>query len=234
MMRDNINEEKVRSLLYFGLQEGECAKQSRWDKVPAPVFRVARKGKMQEGRLQYFYVPIPEYYIGQKNQQTIGFRLIKRNRKEWPVEKLYDYLREAMAWVKPDDYYVHPAIRLRLGGEADGDLPPLSLMEVMMSEAKKSKNVAIRLPDERQYGVAELLIHLLKPYLPRINTIAIMGETSLYEELEEYFYEEYGIMVNRIKRPQKDALLIDFWSGEQETVNFLDTMVKNGYNTKVN
>lgn len=228
-MKEKSMAEKTKSLLYFSFQEKEYLKRNRWEKYRVPVFRVARKGKTQEGRLQYFYVPVPEYYIGRNEHR----RLRKNTAKEWPAPKLYEYLRAAVEVVRPDDYYVHPGIRDLLGSKEDG-APPLVLMEAMMSERLRSENIDILLPAERYHGVTDVLLHLLKPYLPRINSIAIIGGEAFFEELEEYFYEEYGIIVVQARRPQKDSAVIDFWPGEREAVNFLDTIVKNGYNTKVN
>ncbi len=217
-------EENEKSLLYFGIQKNTSARKTWWQKCAATVYRCQRKGKIQGGRLQYFYVPVPEYYCGKKT---------------WKAEKLHAYLQEAMERVRPNDYYLHPEVCGILGAEEQEELPPVSLMEAMLSECRKAESLEICLPEERQTGVADLLIHLLTPYLPRVNTIAIIGgEESLFEELEEYFYEEYGIVVSRAKKPgrgpNKEPFIINLWSGEGETVKFLDTMVKNGYNTKVN
>ncbi len=214
-------EENEKSLLYFGIQEKASAKKRWWQKYPAEIYRCQRKGRIQDGRLQYFYVPVPEFYCG---------------KRAWKNEKLTACLQDAMERVHPDDFYLHPTVRRMLGGDGQGELPPVSLMEAMLSECKKSESLDICLPGEQQTGVSDILIHLLTPYLPRVNVISIIGgEESLYEELEEYFYDEYGIVVNRANKPaKKDTFVINLWSGEGETVKFLDTMVKNGYNTKVN
>lgn len=222
-------EENIRSLLYFAIQEEIGAKSRRFEKCTATLYRCARKGKTQTGWLQYFYVPVPEYYIVGRDWLGRGYR------QEWPPEKLYNYVREASDRVRPDEYYLHPGVRRRLGDEGAAELPPMPLLEVMTGVGKKYKNLAICLPDEGGVGIPDALRHLLRPYLPRVNLISLVGGSDLLrEELEDYFYEEYGIVVNRTSKPPQDAFALDFWSGEKETLKFLDTIVKNGYNTKVN
>lgn len=220
-------EENEKSLLYFGIEEDTGAKKKWWEKYMLPIYRCGRKGKIQGGRLQYFYVPVPEYYF------------VRGSRTGWKAEKLRECLIGTIEKACPDDYYLHPKVRKMLGGMEQGDLPPISLLEAMLHERLTGgngyRNVSICLPQGSRTGIAEVLIHLLSPYLSRINFISVIGgEEALFEELEEYFYEEYGIVANRAKKQEKDSFLLNLWGGERETVKFLDTMLKNGYNTKVN
>lgn len=256
--------ENVKSLLYFGLQEKTCAKRRLWEFFSIPVYRCARKGKIPGGRLQYFYAPVPEFYVGPEGYEKPagrGSRLISasatgepvsitgesdghtkpgnRSRHwgwhDWKAEKLSDCLQETIERVRPDDCYVHPRVRRMLGAGAYEELPPMPLLEAMLYEKKGFHSLDIVLPPESRTGVMDTLIHLLNPYLARINTISVVGEEEgLFAELEDYFYGEYGIVVNRAKRAGKNGFILNLWSGAEETLKFLDTMVKNGYNTKVN
>ncbi len=232
--------ENVKSLLYFGLQDKICAKRRRWDIYSLPIYRCARRGITPNGRLQYYYAPVPEFYVGPDGYKGLASYSLPENqnryrgRHEWRAEKLREYLQEAIERLKPDDYYLHPTVRRILGGDND-ELPPLPLLEAMLYEKKGFPSLDIILPKDSRTGVTDTLISLLTPYLSRINTITVAGgEEGVYQELEEYFNEEYGIVVNRTKRAGKTNFVLNLWSGAEETRKFLDTMVKNGYNTKVN
>ncbi len=230
--------ENVKNLLYFGLQEETCAKRWRWDFYSIPIYRCARKGMTPSCRLQYYYAPVPEFYVGPEGykgtdrQQKMSD--CRRGRHDWRAEKLRAYLQEAIERLKPDDYYLHPTVRRILGGDYE-ELPPLPLLEAMLYEKKGFHSLDIVLPNDSQTGVTDTLISLLAPYLSRINEIAVTGgEEGVFKELEEYFNDEYGIVVNRVKRAGKNGFVLNLWSAEEETRKFLDTIVKNGYNTKVN
>ena len=101
-------------------------------------------------------------------------------------------------------------------------------------------------------------ILLLAPYLRRMRQVILIGEDSPATELlSEYLYYEYGLPAERFEKiPQRYAgtqtemlwiqagtgngLLspalktsLNFrWINRQETLKFLDTAVKNGYNTE--
>ncbi len=105
---------------------------------------------------------------------------------------------------------------------------------------------------------AREVILLLAPYLKRIRQVILVGENGPATELlAEYLYYEYGILPERcLKLPQKytgsqtEMIWIETgagsstlsptvstsktfaWINRQETLKFLDTAVKNGYNTE--
>ena len=219
----------TRTLLYFTLQKSTYAKSHPWDPTPPTVYRSARRGKIHKGYIQYYFATIPEY------QHNF---IIKQS---WKPEKLKKYLQEAFEIVSPDDYYIHPDLRCLLGREEHHpDLPPMSLMEAMLGEREKLSTVEIILPSERRLGVKDTLAVLLYPYLPRVNSITLVGgDETLCASLADFFYGEFGILTMNEKRSAvntssyKRSFVLDLWSGEDETLKFLDTMVKNGYNTKV-
>ncbi|MCL2051465.1 MAG: hypothetical protein FWG91_07045 [Lachnospiraceae bacterium] len=224
-MRTRIH---TQSLLYLTLQENTYAKSHPWDPTPPTIYRSARNGKIHKGYLQYYFAPIPEY---QHN-------FIKK--QAWKPEKLKRYMQEAFNIINPDDYYIHPDLRSLLGGEEYHDLPPMALLEAMLCEREKISEVEIILPPESRIGVKDTIASLLYPHLPRINTVTLVGgEEGVCAELSDFFYSEYGILTTNLKRPSpnlfthKRPFVLDLWSGESETLKFLDTMVKNGYNTKV-
>ena len=97
------------------------------------------------------------------------------------------------------------------------------------------------------------LITIAEPYLQRINYALFVGEKDAGAEmLEDYLYEEYGIIMTYGKYPVSNTVWIDLGDAENrklskyakengichinrtEVLKFLDTAAKNGYNTKVN
>ncbi|MCL2719273.1 MAG: hypothetical protein FWE14_10900 [Lachnospiraceae bacterium] len=220
----------VKTLLYLTLQENTYAKSHPWDPVPPTVYRSARQGKTHKGYIQYFFAPIPEY----------RHNFIKK--QAWKPENLKRYIQEAFAIINPDDYYIHPDLRRLFGSEENEnyDLPPLILLEAMLGEHEKLSAVEIILPPDSRVGVKDTIAALLYPHLPRINNVTLIGgDDSICAELADFFYSEFGILTTNLKRPlantfaYKRPFVLDLWSGESETLKFLDTMVKNGYNTKV-
>ena len=82
--------------------------------------------------------------------------------------------------------------------------------------------------------MAESVKSLLWPYLSRMNSIIFVGkETRAAQDLEDFFYEEYGIVTEYGDSEKEDALYLNF-SQQREMLKFLDTAVKTGYNTGVN
>ena len=211
--------------MYLTLKENTFAKSHPWDPTPPKVYRLARHGKTRKGYLQYYYVPIPEYHHNFIIKQV------------WKPEKLKRYIKQALDIVNPDDYYLHPDLRRLLGGEDNYDLPPLALLEAMLSDCEKMDSVEIILPADSRIGVRETIEALLYPHLPHINNVTLVGgNEATCAELADFFYSEFGILSMNLKRPtanthaHKRPYILDLWSGESETLNFLDTMVKNGYN----
>jgi len=218
------------SLLYLTVQENTYAKSHPWDPTPPTVYSSARQGKTYRGYLQYYFAPIPEFHH--------NFIL----KQAWKPDKLGRYIEQAFDIVRPDDYYLHPDLRLLLGNEDYFDLPPMRLLEAMVNEYEKTlsdriSTVEIILPTDSRTGVRDTVASLLEPYLPRMSTVTLIGGyEAINEELADFFYSEYGILVLKQKRPsvtiaaKKRPLVLDLWSGESEALKFLDTMVKNGYN----
>jgi len=135
------------------------------------------------------------------------------------------------------------------------NIPP-ELFEMCLWDAKrqiKDAKVSISLSEDCSSLVAEQMIGLLNPYLPRLNEVAFVGEeNSASKFLEDYLYEEYGMVMNYQKYPLKDTVWVDltekvspvvskyakeneiYHINEARVRKFLDTAVKNGYNNKVN
>ena len=217
----------THTLLYLTLKENTYAKSHPWDPTPPTIYCSARQGKTHKGNLKYYFAPIPEFHHN---------FIIKCF---WKPDKLYRYIQSALDIVRPDYYYLHPDLRKLLGIEEYHDLPPMPLLEAMLNEneklfREKISTLDILLPTESLSGIKDTIATLLYPYLSRINSITLIGGyEAVCAELADFFYSEFGILTTNIKRPNpvsKCPIIIDLWSGESDTLKFLDTMVKNGYN----
>ena len=77
---------------------------------------------------------------------------------------------------------------------------------------------------------AEQLMELLIPYLPRLKQVVWTGEEgTVSESLQNYLYEEYGMILLFDRRIPDGAVVIR----RAQAWKFLDATVKNGYNTLV-
>lgn len=130
---------------------------------------------------------------------------------------------------------------------------PLELYAAFLKKQQLIQKITISLGEDAGQLYAERVIELLEPYLSRLNHVVYLGEReSAAEQLEDYLYEEYGILMSYAKRPEKAAAWLDFsdktepllekYASEHKIchinragiLKFLDTMAKNRYNTGVN
>ena len=122
-----------------------------------------------------------------------------------------------------------------------------------LKERQSFAHISISLPEECGPVAVDNIVGLLKPYLSRINYVVFVGKESENAAwVEEYLYGEYGIVMSYGKRPEKNTVWLDLGEKKsaaveefahsngiyhlcrEEMLKFLDTMVKNGYNTKIN
>ncbi len=94
---------------------------------------------------------------------------------------------------------------------------------------------------------------LLRPYLSRIRKAVICGpESENKYRIREELYQEFGLVLFEGGRPEPEMVWLDLREEEERKAekekgnlrvkyvsrsqawNFLDTTVKNGYNTEVN
>lgn len=132
---------------------------------------------------------------------------------------------------------------------------PRELYGMLLFQARKNpklKNITLSLPKEYSPLMAEDAMDLIEPYLAGTERVVFTGEeTKETICIEEYLYYEYGIIMDYGKKPADHSVWITM--GEDENVflpeplnreiylinheriwKFLDTIVKSGYNTKVN
>lgn len=180
------------------------------------------------GELQIYFSVLPE---------TIGKELLKpRSRRKWLVRirNAMDYAESALGCT--DEEQILFSEKLCTLFDRNQKLPP-ELYGAFLWEMRKRehfRSLTLYLPEECSFALAESVKSLLWPYLSRMNSIIFVGkETRAAQDLEDFFYEEYGIVTEYGDSEKEDALHLNF-SQQREMLKFLDTAVKTGYNTGVN
>ncbi len=228
-------EKQIRNLYY--LTTGTLPKEKE---KKLPLFRCERcfpyafgkpsvEGKRTAaGEVQIYFSMLPE---------TIEQDLLKpRNRKKWlvRVRNTVDYVERTLGCT--DEEQILFSERLCTLFDRNQKLPP-ELYGAFLWEARKRVcfgTITISLPEECSFALTESVKSLLWPYLHRVNSITFRGkETRVTRELEDFFYEEYGIVTGYGSGSRADTLHLNF-STQREMLKFLDTAVKSGYNTGVN
>ena len=198
-----------------------------------------------------------------------GFRWQRRHREKKRAERLHGIIGKAVHKVRQElegeritycqasheiAKYLPP--ELAFWQESDGDALADRLYEVYLyrqRQANKAPVFSISLPEECGELMVMRLLTVMKPYLSRINEVLFVGtEDAGAQMLEDYLYDEYGIVMGYGRYPLKNAIWINFEQKQKqklykyakeneichingaEVLKFLDTAAKNGYNTKVN
>ena len=228
-------EKQIRNLYYLttGTLPGKKEKK-------IPFFRCERyfpyafgkpsvEGKIiPAGEVQIYFSVLPE---------TIEKELLKpRSRKKW-VSRIISAMNYAEGSLCcTDEEQILFAERLCGIFDRNQRLPP-ELYGAFLWEARKRKrfqSITISLPEECSFALAETVKSLLWPYLSRMNSITFTGkETRATRELEDFFYEEYGIVTGYGSEEGANTPHLNFFM-QREMLKFLDTAVKSGYNTGVN
>lgn len=157
-------------------------------------------------------------------------------RKKWlgRLAAAMDYAEEVLGCTGADDILFSE--RLCRMFEKQQTMP-FELYGVLLWTGRKQGGfwkLNITLPEDCGFIVSESIISLLEPYLARVNTVTFSGkETEGTLVLEDYLYNEYGIVADYGKDGNGDTVRLNFADGK-EILKLLDTTVKSGYNTKVN
>lgn len=243
-------ETRCSGIFYMGIAKGERARRKQLERDGLSIRQVARRFPypLWEGRnltayVQIYFTLLPQYEK----------RLFSRDRI-WDSREAGRLLERAVETVA-DLRECREQIFARALGGIGNDIPK-ELLAVCLHRKRPFEQISIRLP---QTGgeEADLAVWLLSPYLTRIRQIFLCGQWGeQMMDLEERLYREFGIMTQESQRPPEGILLLDLRSGEAltedggeqkgsdsrnggcvnrtEALKFLDTTVKNGYNTGVN
>ncbi len=190
-------------------------------------------------KLQIFYALLPEYS---------GKAWLNGRPKSWKQEEACGLLQETGEKAAGRLGCGEQVLAGYLGG--DTEKIPLELLAVSLYRRKPFDRVGILLPVEGGDDCTQQAIELLCPYLPRIRQVVLGGvESGASEALEDYLYGEFGIVMTRTGRLLPDMPWLDLREEQdqgavlehkgkvslinrRESLKFLDTSVKNGYNTE--
>lgn len=238
-------EKKETSIFYLGIAQGEIFSCSRRERKSGLSIRTA------ENRLEYpggcvkvSYSMLPEFS---------GRKLGSRKGKAWKPKVKQQLLQRTMEKVREESAYseILLASQLSLGNQE----VPLELRAAYLHRHAPFDRVYVCFSGEGGTFEAREAILLLSPYLKRTRQVIVIGEACAATELfSEYLYYEYGIVPERkIKivgassRASGKPVVLDLGNraaeegvplgvcqciNDEETLKFLDTTIKNGYNTE--
>lgn len=247
-------EKRIEYLFYIGIQEKDGEIQSG-EPVASRVVLPFAGGKLVVCSClvsKALFSPCKKLFRWQRKQD-----------KKKQQKKLMEQIREVKNRQKTIDYFwtegeVGAWLWEERGFEAVYDEETFldRLYEVYLYQQGKinpTDKISLSLPPDCGQLTMERLQNILKPYLPGLNTVLFVGaEEAVSRMLEEYLYDEYGIVMSYGKIPLRNTLWIDLEDtgglnlskyakengichiNRAEVLKFLDTAVKNGYNTKVN
>lgn len=246
-------ETDYKKLFYVGIAYGAYPQEGKkLKRTGLPIKELEKEfpyllgeGRMAVKKMRIFYALLPEYS---------GKALITGKPKSWKVQVVRALLEDAQTRAER----AFDCREQLLGQELSGNAlqVPLELMAVYLYHQRPFDKICISLPDEGGEREIEQLKELLIPYLPRIRQVAFKGkESSLSNWLEEYLYDEFGIVMMGAHGELEDMLWLNLREDMAENslqlrlekekaikrcvspvmaLKFLDTAVKNGYNTDVN
>lgn len=197
------------------------------------------RGRRAAGRMLIYYALLPEY------SKKALFTGKPRGWKKDTAIKLLEKAEQKAA--------VEYGCREQLfAPELGGILTqiPLELLAVCLYRLRPFDRLCISLPEDAGAYDLEQALELMTPYLPRMRQVILVGgENSVTEELETCLYEEFGIILTKEEKANAKLPGLDLrreeeteekrffspekslWVSRGEALKFLDTIVKNGYNT---
>ena len=243
-------ERDITNFFYAGIAYGACEKALRKiRKEGLPIRKLEKEfpylwgeGRGRKGIVQIYYALLPEY---RRKSKFGGVP------KPWKSEKARLLLEQA-----GEKAVMTLNCQEQLSAYAFNQNPgqiPNQLMAVCLYRQRPFDKLCISLPlDGSEYHMQQA-VELLSPDLTRMRQVVLTGADSEASELlEEYLYEEFGIIMVKDSAPPRGMPWLDLSGREEdhversrraeaarrisaaEALKFLDTAVKNGYNTEVN
>ncbi|MCM1136841.1 MAG: hypothetical protein NC400_14865 [Clostridium sp.] len=234
------------NLFYMGIAYDCCIeKGKKFAKTGLPVKKLGREfpyllgsGRAGAGRLLVYHALLPEYR---------GKSFLTGKPQKWKGDTLRQIVEKTGQRAAAERGCRAQVLAPELGGSPI-QIPP-ELLAVCLYRCRPFDRLAFSLAEEGgEYGLEQLL-ELAGPYLPRVRQVMLIGEESpLSEQMEDYLYGEFGIIMTRGQKAPADFVWLDFaekegvekgtdFSEKSRKINrknawkFLDTTVKNGYNT---
>lgn len=252
----------MRSFYYIGCEDETAGKESAggtgrrglWKRrmpEPLPVCRCNRTLSFGKNSIQIYFSLLPA-----------AFWEKKRKRERWPERIRQSVLlaEQRTGCRSYETLFAEKILQSGVLGEREERgqeiLPELfgaCLLERGNAPSGELEKISISLPPECGLIEAEKAVSVLQPFLKGINRVVLVGEeTETARQLEDFFFGEYGILTDYSKKPEKNGSWLDldgdsgiflhhfasengiYHLNRAEVLNFLDTMVKNEYNTGVN
>lgn len=192
--------------------------------TPIEIYEVKRQLPVPSGRVSVYYALWPEY---RKKS------LFRKRFKEWKIPELQKELEELKQKAECNydcwEMLYSAQFQEKAWPMAAQDLPFCVLQAWLYAQRPFD---TLYLPEEWNQGMqdAEQLMELMIPYLPRLKNVVWTGEEgTVSESLQNYLYEEYGMILLFDRKIPDGAVVIR----RAQAWKFLDATVKNGYNTLV-
>lgn len=238
-------EKEEKNILYATIAEGEQGKKKELLRSGLPIKKSGRKFPYLFWRernvtagLWIYSVCLPQF---EKKLFT------ERNWETETAKKILDKTAErAEGEFGCREQILSPALT---GSSED---IPAEVMAVCLYRHRPFDKICLSLPEEGS-RYAEQMMWLLRPYLSRIRKAVICGpESENGFWIREELYQEFGLVLTEGGRPEPGMVWLDLrrekklnsetekgnqrvkYVNRSQAWNFLDTTVKNGYNTKVN
>lgn len=258
-------EKQTKAIYYLTVDSGGVIKEKhrelsfRHRKDPLSIYKCSRNypfaagvpsaagNPVTAGYVQIYFSLLPESFLKDMERP--------RKRKRW-IQKIsgtMDFAREVLE--NAGGLTILFSKELCGMFKRDQELP-YELYGVFLFSAKgqgKFNNFSISLPDEYGFLMTEDVIALIEPYLAGTESLVFTGrETEGAWKMEDYLFDEYGIVMRYENYPADNSIWIDLRGEEDKSylnpssksevypvnqgriLKFLDTTVKSGYNTKVN
>lgn len=237
-------EKEEKNIFYITIAEGEQGKRKELLCRGLPIQKSGRK-------FSYLYwdrrIVTAGFWIYSAHFPQFEKRLFgERSWEPETAEKILDKtIERAVSRWGCREQIVNPVLT-----RGHGELP-VEVMAACLYRYRPFDQICLSLPKEGDY--TEQVMWLLRPYLSRIRKVAVCGPESESEyRIREELYQEFGLVLLTGGRPEPEMVWLDLREAkerkaEKEKGNqrikyvncsqawkFLDTTVKNGYNTKVN
>lgn len=229
-------------------------RELRWrfkqKKEAFPIMKLKEALRYEGGEVQVFFCLLPSWEEGKHRKKLLQKRFLLTLEKMRTIKEHNLY----------EDMIMDHALRQIFGITKTAMQLPLALYGVCVREQRRKTKttlqkdrISLSLPEDGGQLLTDNVLEILEPYLPRINEVIYVGEESEQSiRIEDYLLEEYGIVVSYSAKPRKNTMWIDLQEKKDEKIEryvsengvyhlnsievrkFLDTTVKNGYNTKVN
>ena len=197
------------------------------------------RGRGAAGRMLIYYALLPQY-----SKKTKFTGKPKGWKKDTAVKLLERAEQKAVVEWGCREQILAPEF-----GKDPGRMP-FELLAVCLYRLRPFDKLCISLPEDAGECDFEQVLDLMTPYLPRMRQVMLAGrERPVTERLENWLYEEFGIILIKKEKPPAKTPWLDLCAENEkqeragsslensgrvscrDALNFLDTAVKNGYNT---